>query len=56
MNDKSTPSREFIGYADQPPTVVWPDEARVAINFCITRGRRRAVYSINPALDNATIP
>ncbi|HUV23034.1 MAG TPA: polysaccharide deacetylase family protein, partial [Gammaproteobacteria bacterium] len=35
MNDKSSPSRDFIGYADQPPTVVWPDEARVAINFCI---------------------
>jgi allantoinase len=35
MNDKSSPSRDFIGYADQPPSVVWPDEARVAINFCI---------------------
>ena len=28
MKDKSSPSRDFIGYADQPPTVVWPDEAR----------------------------
>ena len=35
MNDKSSPSRDFIGYADQPPTVVWPGEARIAINFCI---------------------
>ncbi len=35
MNDKSSPSRDFIGYADQPPSVVWPDEAQVAINFCI---------------------
>jgi allantoinase len=35
MNDKSIPSRDFVGYADQPPGVVWPDEAQVAINFCI---------------------
>jgi hypothetical protein len=35
MNDKPSPSRDFIGYADRPPSVVWPDEARVAINFCI---------------------
>jgi len=35
MNDDSNPSRDFIGYADQPPTVVWPDEARIALNFCI---------------------
>jgi peptidoglycan/xylan/chitin deacetylase (PgdA/CDA1 family) len=35
MNGKFTPSRDFIGYANQPPTVVWPDEARVAVNFCI---------------------
>jgi hypothetical protein len=35
MNDKSSPSRDFIGYADDPPAVVWPDEARIAINFCI---------------------
>jgi allantoinase len=33
MND--IPRRDFIGYADQPPKVVWPNEARVAINFCI---------------------
>ena len=35
MDDDSSPSRDFIGYADQPPAVVWPDEARIAINFCI---------------------
>jgi allantoinase len=35
MNDDSSPSRDFIGYADQPPTVVWPDEARIVLNFCI---------------------
>jgi len=28
-------TRDFIGYADQPPEVIWPDEARIAINFCI---------------------
>ena len=33
MND--IPRRDFIGYADEPPAVVWPDESRVAINFCI---------------------
>ena len=35
MSDDSSPSRDFIGYADQPPAVVWPDEARIAVNFCI---------------------
>jgi peptidoglycan/xylan/chitin deacetylase (PgdA/CDA1 family) len=35
MHDDFSPSRDFIGYADQPPAVVWPDEARIAINFCI---------------------
>ena len=34
-NDDSKPTRDFIGYADQPPEVVWPDEARIAVNFCI---------------------
>lgn len=29
------PTRDLIGYADQPPKVVWPNEARIAINFCI---------------------
>ncbi|MBT8441295.1 MAG: polysaccharide deacetylase family protein [Gammaproteobacteria bacterium] len=35
MTDDPLPSRDFIGYADEPPTVIWPDEARIAINFCI---------------------
>ncbi|MDJ0776897.1 MAG: polysaccharide deacetylase family protein [Gammaproteobacteria bacterium] len=35
MHDDNKPVRDFIGYADQPPEVVWPDEARIAINFCI---------------------
>jgi peptidoglycan/xylan/chitin deacetylase (PgdA/CDA1 family) len=35
VNDDSRPSRDLIGYADQPPAVVWPDEARIAVNFCI---------------------
>ena len=35
MKDKFTPTRDFIGYADEPPVVEWPDEARVAVNFCI---------------------
>jgi peptidoglycan/xylan/chitin deacetylase (PgdA/CDA1 family) len=35
MNDDSSPSRDFIGYANQLPAVVWPNEARIAINFCI---------------------
>ncbi len=35
MTDLSKPSRDFIGYAGQPPAVVWPNEARIAVNFCI---------------------
>ncbi len=35
MQDENKPTRDFIGYAEQPPAVVWPDEARIAINFCI---------------------
>ena len=35
MPDQSKPSRDFIGYANQPPEVEWPDGARVAVNFCI---------------------
>ena len=31
----SIPSREFIGHAGSPPVVQWPDDARVAVNFCI---------------------
>jgi peptidoglycan/xylan/chitin deacetylase (PgdA/CDA1 family) len=35
MSDYSIPTRDFIGYADQPPAVDWPGEARIAVNFCI---------------------
>jgi len=35
MNDDSSPSRDFIGYANEPPAVVWPDKAQIAVNFCI---------------------
>lgn len=35
MTDDYLPSRDLTGYADRPPHVVWPDEARIAINFCI---------------------
>lgn len=35
MNDSFKPARDFIGYANQPPAVVWPDDARIAVNFCI---------------------
>jgi len=35
MSDDSSPSRDFIGYADETPAVVWPDEAQIAVNFCI---------------------
>jgi len=34
-NAVSPPTRDFIGYAGHPPAVVWPGEARVAVNFCI---------------------
>ena len=33
--DQSTPTRDLIGHRDAPPKVVWPGEARVAVNFCI---------------------
>lgn len=29
------PTRDFIGYRDQYPRKVWPNEARIAVNFCI---------------------
>ncbi|MEM7564156.1 MAG: allantoinase PuuE [Pseudomonadota bacterium] len=35
MTDQTYPTREFIGYADDLPRVSWPNEARLAINFCI---------------------
>lgn len=35
MTEQILPTRDFIGYADRAPKVVWPDEARIALNFCI---------------------
>jgi allantoinase len=35
MNEITRPSRDLIGYGDNPPAVVWPNSARIAINFCI---------------------
>ncbi len=29
------PTRDFIGYGNNQPHVVWPGEARIAVNFCI---------------------
>ena len=29
------PTRDFLGYRDDLPRVVWPGEARIAVNFCI---------------------
>jgi len=39
------PSRDFIGYADEPPLADWPGGARVAVNFCINfeEGGERSV-------------
>ena len=35
MTDNNKLTRDFIGYADQPPKVIWPENARIAVNFCI---------------------
>lgn len=29
------PSRDFIGYGNTPPLAQWPQDARIAVNFCI---------------------
>ena len=29
------PRRDFVGYGRHVPRVVWPDDARVAVNFVI---------------------
>ena len=28
-------SRDFVGYADSPPDIRWPNGARVAVNFVL---------------------
>lgn len=35
MTEMSKPTRDFIGYANQPPAVIWPNQARIAVNFCV---------------------
>ncbi len=29
------PPRDFVGYADSPPDVHWPNGARLAVNFVL---------------------
>ena len=43
----TTPSRNFIGYADELPHANWPGGARVAVNFCINyeEGGERCVLA-----------
>ncbi len=43
----ASPSRDFIGYADQPPHANWPGGARVAVNFCINyeEGAERSILN-----------
>ena len=32
---KQGQTRDYIGYAGKPPHANWPDQARIAVNFCI---------------------
>ncbi len=43
----TTPSRNYIGYADELPHANWPGGARVAVNFCINyeEGGERCVLA-----------
>ena len=34
-HQQSLPTRDLIGYRNQPPEFAWPHEARIAVNFCI---------------------
>ncbi len=45
--DAERPSRDFIGYADDPPHANWPGGARVAVNFCINyeEGAERSILN-----------
>ena len=33
--NSNLPTRDFVGYQGKYPSVVWPGEARIAVNFCI---------------------
>lgn len=35
ISNLEQPTRDFIGYGANVPSVTWPDGARVAVNFCI---------------------
>jgi len=35
IKNSNIPTRDFIGYRDEYPKNVWPNEARIAVNFCI---------------------
>jgi allantoinase len=52
MNDK--PQRDFIGYANNLPRVVWPDNARIAVNFCINfeEGGERCILNGDDASED----
>jgi allantoinase len=52
MNDK--PQRNFIGYADELPNVVWPNNARIAVNFCINfeEGGERCILNGDDASED----
>ena len=43
----SIPTRDFVGYANDPPPANWPDGARIAINFCINyeEGGERSILN-----------
>lgn len=44
------PARDFIGYGRNKPRVVWPNNAAVAVNFCIAyeEGAERSILSGDP--------
>ncbi|MEM7292389.1 MAG: hypothetical protein AAF420_03185 [Pseudomonadota bacterium] len=35
MSDLIEPVRDLIGYRNSPPAVQWPNDARIAVNFCV---------------------
>jgi len=43
----AVPTRDFIGYAAQPPRANWPGGARIAVNFCINyeEGGERSILN-----------
>jgi len=41
------PTRDLIGYGAEPPVAPWPDDARIAVNFCVNyeEGGERTVLN-----------